>query len=554
MSKPIIRCAIYTRKSSDEGLDQAFNSLDAQYESCASYIASQRHEGWKLIKGRYDDGGVSGGTLERPGLKRLLDDIDAGRVQMVVVYKIDRLTRSLADFAKLVDRLDAADCSFVSVTQAFNTSSSMGRLTLNVLLSFAQFEREVTAERIRDKIAASKQKGLWMGGVCPLGYDKHPDPKARTLVVNDAEAKTLTKLFELYDQLGCLRSVEEDARRLGLLSKRHYYSTGRVAGGRTFSRGQIYFVLRNPLYLGQIRHKEKTYPGQHPAIIAQDLWDRVQSKLTEASQRKRGQTQDQKPNAFLLTGKLTDDIGNRLTPTSTVKGNKKHRYYVSTRLIAGKQDNSAWRLSAPMLEKKVITVIADHLGVHAKRMTLCPDLSLHQMEQLRERTAELTAELKNTAITKTGDIIASVRLEMDQVGIGLNVAALAEHLQINVDKLAPEIAVIQRPWQIKRRGVETKIMIGDEVAPPDATLIKRLHQAHAWAQEIRRGVSLKTIASQAGVTPAYIRSRSKLAFLSPKIQEAILAGFLDPKFTVNHILAMKIPWDWDQQETLFLKN
>ncbi len=221
MSKPAIRCAIYTRKSSEEGLDQAFNSLDAQHEACASYIASQRHEGWKLIKTRYDDGGISGGTMERPAVQRLLADIDAGRIQMVVVYKIDRLTRSLTDFAKLVDRLDAAKCSFVSVTQAFNTSSSMGRLTLNVLLSFAQFEREVTAERIRDKISASKKKGLWMGGVCPLGYDKHPDPQERTLRVNEAEAQTVIKLFELYDSLTCLRAVPA--------------STGQRRSARTFS-------------------------------------------------------------------------------------------------------------------------------------------------------------------------------------------------------------------------------------------------------------------------------------------------------------------------------
>jgi site-specific DNA recombinase len=220
-SRLTIRCAIYTRKSSDEGLDQAFNSLDAQYEACASYIKSQRHEGWKLVRERYDDGGLSGGTLDRPALQRLLADIEAGRIQMIVVYKIDRLTRSLGDFARLVDRLEARNCSFVSVTQSFSTSSSMGRLTLNVLLSFAQFEREVTAERIRDKISASKKKGLWMGGVCPIGYNRDPDSKSRRLTVSPGEAETVRKIFELYDQLECLKAVEHAARDNRLRSKRH---------------------------------------------------------------------------------------------------------------------------------------------------------------------------------------------------------------------------------------------------------------------------------------------------------------------------------------------
>ncbi|MCX7287510.1 MAG: recombinase family protein, partial [Rhodobacterales bacterium] len=217
--KPVIRCAIYTRKSSEEGLDQAFNSLDAQYEACAAYISSQRHEGWKLAPDRFDDGGLSGGNLDRPALQRLLSEIDAGRIGMVVVYKIDRLTRSLADFGRLVERLDAKGCSFVSVTQAFNTATSMGRLTLNVLLSFAQFEREVTAERIRDKIAASKKKGLWMGGTLPLGYDRHPDPQRRTLVVNAAEAEVVKALFQLYAELGNLQLVEQEAGRRGLRPK-----------------------------------------------------------------------------------------------------------------------------------------------------------------------------------------------------------------------------------------------------------------------------------------------------------------------------------------------
>jgi site-specific DNA recombinase len=271
MTKPRIHCAIYTRKSTDEGLDQDFNSLDAQAEACASHIASQKHEGWVADKTRYYDGGISGGTLERPAIQRLLADIDAGRFQMVVVYKIDRLTRSLADLAKLVERFDATGCSFVSVTQAFNTATSMGRLTLNVLLSFAQFEREVTAERIRDKIAASKKKGLWMGGVPPLGLDPHPYPKTRGLVVNPDEAETVKAIFHIYVQLGCLNAVMHKANALGLRSKRHHFRSGRTQGGTPFSRGQIYHLLRNPIYIGKIRHKTKIWDGQHAAIVDADL-------------------------------------------------------------------------------------------------------------------------------------------------------------------------------------------------------------------------------------------------------------------------------------------
>jgi DNA invertase Pin-like site-specific DNA recombinase len=286
--KPAIRCAIYTRKSSEEGLDQAFNSLDAQYEACAAYVASQRHEGWKLLPDRFDDGGLSGGTLDRPALKRRLAEIDAGRVGMVVVYKIDRLTRSLVDVGRLVVRLDAKGCSFVSVTQAFNTATSMGRLTLNVLLSFAQFEREVTAERIRDKIAASKKKGLWMGGALPLGYDRHPDPQRRELVVNPIEADVVKTLFSLYAELGNLRRVEVEAEKLGLRPKAGLSPSGRVRGGSPFSRGQLHHLLTNPVYIGRIRHKDQSYPGQHPAIIDNALWQEVQTKLIAASARPRG--------------------------------------------------------------------------------------------------------------------------------------------------------------------------------------------------------------------------------------------------------------------------
>ena len=556
MSKSSIRCAIYTRKSSDEGLDQEFNSLDAQFEACANYIASQRHEGWKLVKERYDDGGISGGTLERPSLKRLLADIDTGRIQMIVVYKIDRLTRSLADFAKLVERLEASNCSFVSVTQAFNTSSSMGRLTLNVLLSFAQFEREVTAERIRDKIAASKRKGLWMGGVCPLGYDKDPDPQSRTLIVNKPEADRVKTLFELYDQRGCLRTVEKEAIKLNLRSKLQIFKTGRTAGGNPFSRGQIYHILRNPIYLGLIRHKDETWPGQHKAIIDEALWHRVQDKLMAASQRKRGGTQSkdgsyQTKGQSLLTGKLFDETGDRLTPTSTTRRGRKLRYYVSNRLIAGGTDPSGWRLPAPNLEKQIAAILADHIEEQAQNHALTNSPNLHQAKPLQKCTTSIITNLRSSGLAQYNDLIDSLRLHPKTLRVKLDADALAKSLGIKIENLSEELMEFELPWQKKRRGVENKLIIGDPSPEPDLVLIRSLAKAHQWVQDMKDGISLKQIALNQNVTPAYIRTRSKLAFLSPQIQTAIVKGTLSPEFTTNQILSMKIPRDWQRQNTLF---
>jgi len=366
MLKKPVRCAIYTRKSSDEGLEQDFNSLDAQREACAAYIASQKGEGWKLASGRYDDGGVSGGTLDRPGLKKLLADIDAGKVDLVVVYKVDRLTRSLADFAKLVERFDATGASFVSVTQQFNTATSMGRLTLNVLLSFAQFEREVTAERIRDKIAASKKKGLWMGGLVPLGYDA----RDRTLIINEAEAKTVRTLFRLYLELGSVRRVKEEADRLALVSKKRSLGNGESSGGVAFTRGRIHHLLSNPVYVGEIRHKMKTYPGQHPAIVDRATFEGVRARLDANT---RGTNERATADASSpLAGKFTDETGDRLTPSHAVRRGKRHRYYVSRRLIvrSGERNTGGWRLPAAALETAVACLITDALGTQQSAQRL----------------------------------------------------------------------------------------------------------------------------------------------------------------------------------------
>jgi site-specific DNA recombinase len=278
-----VRCAIYTRKSSEEGLDQSFNSLHAQREACEAYVLSQKQEGWEIITTEYDDGGFSGGNMERPGLKSLLADISAKRVDTVVVYKVDRLTRSLADFAKIVEQFDGQGVSFVSVTQQFNTTSSMGRLTLNVLLSFAQFEREVTGERIRDKIAASKRKGMWMGGSIPIGYDL----RDRLLITNEVEAEQVREIYRLYLKLGCVSKLQERLEAVGIRSKKRLSKTGIATGDTPFSRGALYELLQNPLYLGEVRHKGTRYPGQHEAIVDHNVWDQVQQRLVDNAPMRR---------------------------------------------------------------------------------------------------------------------------------------------------------------------------------------------------------------------------------------------------------------------------
>ena len=322
-----IACAIYTRKSSDEGLDKEFNSLDALREACEAFIKSQKHAGWVAVRDLYDDGGLSGGTMERPALQRLLADIKARKVQIVVVYKVDRLTRSLADFAKIVDILDAHQASFVSVTQQFNTTTSMGRLTLNVLLSFAQFEREIAGERIRDKIAASKKKGMWMGGYPPLGYDVLD----RKLVITPHEAETVRHIFRRYLELGAVSALRDDLKHDGIHSKLRTDKHGKSMGGKPFARGALYHLLKNRIYLGEIVHKDSSYPGEHPPIVEQSLWDAVAKQPADNTHDRQTGVDFQEPS--LLTGILFDADGARLTPSHAIKTGKRYRYYVSDILI-----------------------------------------------------------------------------------------------------------------------------------------------------------------------------------------------------------------------------
>ena len=324
-----VRCAIYTRKSTEEGLEQNFNSLDAQREACEAFIASQKHEGWIMLPTPHDDGGYSGGTLERPALQGLLDDIRGSKVDVVVVYKIDRLTRSLLDFAKIVEVFDAHGVSFVSVTQAFNTATSMGRLTLNVLLSFAQFEREVTGERIRDKIAASKKKGMWMGGYPPLGYDV----KDRKLVVNETEAETVRYIFRRYQELGSVRLLKGHLDAAGFASKHRVAPDGRPYGGKPMTRGALYHMLQNRIYRGEIVHKDRAYPGEHTPIIDADLWQEAQKTLAaNRVDRGAGKGDD---HLSLLAGFIHDAHGELMTPSHAVKKGIRYRYYVSKSLVTG---------------------------------------------------------------------------------------------------------------------------------------------------------------------------------------------------------------------------
>ncbi|PSL17245.1 recombinase family protein [Shimia abyssi] len=553
MSKSRIRCAIYTRKSSDEGLDQDFNSLDAQHEACVAYIASQRHEGWIAGKARYDDGGISGGTLDRSGLQRLLADIDAGRVQMVVVYKIDRLTRSLADFAKLVERFDAAGCSFVSVTQAFNTASSMGRLTLNVLLSFAQFEREVTAERIRDKIAASKKKGLWMGGVPPLGYDPHPDPKTRGLLINAEEAETVRAIYQLYDDLGCLNAVMHCANEMGLQSKLHRFKSGRVQGGNPFSRGQIYALLCNPIYIGKIRHKAWVWDGQHDAIIDKELWDQIQDKLKSASARPRSRNglanSHTKNGTAPLSGKLRDETGDRLTPTHTKRHGRRLRYYISNRLISGGTEPIGWRLPAAQLEQAVADIILQHIGRLARGHRILTKADLQAGDAIRDKASGLAVRLSRGAPNLVESLVCKGSVGKGCITLVLRATELANELSLRPDEIDPTALRIESPFALRRRGVEGKIVVGDREPKPDQTLLRALARAHAWTADLRNGKPLSKIAAGTSHSESYIRTRTRtqLAFLSPAIQKAIFEGRQPTDLTLERIVRKPIPLDWDGQ-------
>ncbi len=391
-----LRCAIYTRKSSEDGLEQEFNSLDAQREACEAYILSQKHDGWIALPAYYDDGGLSGGNMERPALKRLLDDVSADRVDVIVVYKVDRLTRSLSDFARIVDTLDKHQVSFVSVTQHFNTTSSMGRLTLNVLLSFAQFEREIAGERIRDKIAASKRKGMWMGGTIPFGYQV----KDRRLEIVETEATTLRVMFKMYAQLGTVEALMEYLIHNGITNHKTANSTTNQSAKQTiptaFSRGALYHILKNPLYIGKTTHKGASYEGMHEPIIDDALWTKVQQKIADNTINQTSGRRSKHPS--LLVGKILTEDGQILTPTHTVKRGVRYRYYINQKAepkskIEGNVRPPIIRIPAAAIERLVIDRLLTLFRSQAELATLLHVLNL-SASQLREviQKAEQTAD------------------------------------------------------------------------------------------------------------------------------------------------------------------
>lgn len=539
-----IRCAIYTRKSSEEGLEQEFNSLDAQREACAAYVASPKHEGWMLQPEHYDDGGLSGGSLERPALQRLLEDVAEGKVDQIVVYKIDRLTRSLADFSKIVDVLDAVEASFVSVTQSFNTATSMGRLTLNMLLSFAQFEREVTAERIRDKIAASKRKGLWMGGQVPLGY--HAD--GRTLSIDWAEAKTIEVLYALYEKYGTVRAVKRKADAQGLRSRERKTGDGTTTGGTLIGRGHVHHILTNPIYAGRIRHRDKVFDGQHPAIINPERWDCIQQRLQKSAAKRRGRRTSR--HRSLLCGKLFDETGDRLTPshTKTRKGTRL-RYYISHRLVAesGEAHHDAWRLPGSELETKIAALVRRMINAPGFAATLLPDAAADRIG----RAAEVFAAIARTDDTKPAfDLIGRIDIAPGRIELKLNIKAVAELIVAYSEELEVEALTETFPFQLRKRGVETKVILADDPPAVDEVLIRNIALAHAWFERIKAGETFGQIAMTEATSKRRIQQMICLAFLAPDIVRDVLEGTQPIGFTSDWCLRHDVPSNWAEQRAL----
>jgi site-specific DNA recombinase len=552
------RCAIYTRKSSEEGLEQEFNSLAAQREACEAFIRSQRNEGWVLAKSGYDDGGFSGGNMERPALQGLLADLRAGRIDIVVVYKVDRLTRSLADFARLVEIFDAQGVSFVSVTQQFNTTSSMGRLTLNVLLSFAQFEREVTGERIRDKIAASKKKGMWMGGNVPLGYDA----SERTLVINPAEAETVRRIFALYRELGCVRRVKQEADRVGLRTKCTRTGNGIERGGKSFSRGHLYRLLANPIYTGRIAHKGELYPGQQPALIDNETWTAVRNQL--AANASDHQCKATAVEQSLLAGLLVDARGKRLTPSHAIKKGRRYRYYASAALIteAGTDRAQGWRLAAREIEDAVIRILVDALTSPAKLVERfgAAGMPSDEIRKMLGRAASIAAALNGSRGGRAKlvrELVDKVIVDEKTLIIKLRRGPLLDgDVWSSASEDQSDRAIeLTAAVAFKRRGVETKLVLPGLAQQKhssrcDPALIKAIARGRAWFEELATGRarSLQELAKRDGITRRYIRRLVGLAFLSPQLVEAILQGRQPVELTATRLT--ELPLDWTEQHQL----
>ncbi|MDB5596093.1 MAG: recombinase family protein [Hyphomicrobiales bacterium] len=496
------RCAIYTRVSTDDGLDQDFNSLDAQREAAEAYVKSQAQEGWRLIRESFDDGGFSGGSMARPALQRLLEVIRSGQVDTIVVYKVDRLTRSLADFAKLVELFEEHNVTFVSVTQSFNTTTSMGRLTLNMLLSFAQFEREVTGERIRDKIAATKKRGIWVGGVIPLGYRV----QERKLLIDAAEAGIIRLIFERYLSVGSLPSLQAELRQRGIVTRQRTLATGRTIGGIALTNGPLAHLLRNRVYIGEINHKGASYPGEHEAIIATELFEAAQARLTSNLNGRRAQ---RVASGALLLGKIYDDRGHRMTPSAARKGPRRYRYYISCLLAQGRaaEAGSVKRVAAPEIETIVIAALRARFGLELDDRTLV----VNQLARV---------------------VIASDRLEL----------TLADSEVIR-------IAWVPTPNTGRREIIGAPGAYAARPMKSEARLIllRSIALGRRWLDQIVRGTigSLDAIAEREGCSRRQVERMIASAFLSPQIVKAAAEGRL-PR-GVNARALADAPIEWSRQ-------
>ena len=545
--KPPMRCAIYTRKSTEEGLEQSFNSLDAQREACEAYIKSQHHEGWRLIATHYDDGGYSGGNMDRPALKQLIADIHAGKVSIVVVYKVDRLTRSLSDFAKIVEQFDESHVSFVSVTQQFNTTTSMGRLTLNVLLSFAQFEREVTGERIRDKIAASKRKGMWMGGTVPLGYTAQD----RKLVVNEPEAATVRTIFNQFLRLRSVHRLQQWLRENNIKSR----------SGNHFFRGALYIILRNPHCLGLIKHKKDCYPGKHQAIIERETWDKVQTMLDRNIQGQRREPRATK--ASLFTGILFDDVGTRYTPTHAKKNGRRYRYYTSQAVIKKTEKGRApARIPAHDLETAVVGCILDWLQTPTELLAALRDETTKTAP--KGLFARIIAQAAKTAqswheriaadreqFLKT--IIERMVIHPSHVEICLRVPAVVTEILGSDPSAAglPPIASLDCAFRHVQQGRALRLIIGDTNIMTDASrqaILKAIARARRWYEQITTGEArtIAQLASLHGVSPRFVRMHMKLVQLGPPAIETMMRRPSSLPLSLTDLLAT-IPMNWSAQ-------
>lgn len=542
MTKPL-RCAVYTRKSTEDGLEQEFNSLDAQREACEAYVLSQRHEGWTLVPTRYDDGGFSGGNMERPGLKALLADVEVGLVDVIVVYKVDRLTRSLADFAKIVERLDAKEASFVSVTQAFNTTTSMGRLTLNVLLSFAQFEREVTGERIRDKIAASKKKGLWMGGPVPLGYEVIE----RKLVPVPEEAERVRSIMRRYLEIRTAPALLEVLRAEGVVTKVQHRTSGPHRGGIPFARGSLFYLLKNPVYRGKIVHKGKVYDGEHEAIVDEDLWERVQMQLAEkAPPRKRIINERQQA---MLRGLLTDTHGRPMVPTYSSLKVKRYAYYETRKDLAQLGDPPGIRFQRAHLEK--------HLIDHVEEL-LNDEHALRRISDVKEagflRTMFATAHLLALQLRDIGKVeqalrtlIASITIKVDCMEMLLTPNALG--IELNTSWVWTLPLPARRPFREAKLRIDAETYVmhvsGDLLGLiADAMVARRLVLESPE-------LSLAQLSKREGRCRTQLARLLRLSWLSPRIIEAIAAGTQPRGITRRALLICDMPMNWTEQERQF---